>query len=138
MQMHSKFVLAAILASSALIASAEDAHHPADAPVDSAENTASASTDMTKAMTEQMQKMQAAHDKAASAKTPVERQAAMQEGMKVMKDSMAMMGKEQSAMGCMGMSGAKDGAGKGMMGMMGMMMQMMEQQSSMMEMPIKK
>jgi hypothetical protein len=79
--------------------------------------------------------MQAAHDKAASAKTPVERQAAMQEGMKVMKDSMAMMGKEQSALGCMGMAGAKDGAGKGMMGMM---MQMMEQQSSMMEMPIKK
>ena len=131
MQMHSKFVLAAILASSALIASAEDTHHPADAPVDSAENTAPAST----AMTEQMQKMQTAHDKAASAKTPVERQAAMQEGMKVMKDSMAMMAKEQSAMGCMGMSGAKDGAGKGMMGMM---MQMMEQQSSMMEMPIKK
>ena len=68
MQMHSKFVLAAILASSALIASAEDVHHPADAPVDSAENTAPASTAMTKAMTEQMQKMQAAHDKAAAAK----------------------------------------------------------------------
>ena len=135
MQTHSKFILAAILASSALMASAEDAHHPADAPVDSTENIAPASTAMTKAMAEQMQKMQAAHDKAAAAKTPAERQSAMQEGMNAMKDSMAMMSKEQSAMGCMGMSGAKDGAGKGMMDMM---MQMMEQQSSMMEMPMKK
>ncbi|MNZ56859.1 hypothetical protein D3C78_748180 [compost metagenome] len=59
----------------------------------------------------------------------------MQEGMKAMKDSMAMISKEQSAMGCMGMSGTKDGTDKGMMAMM---MQMMEQQSSMMEMPMKK
>jgi len=135
MQMPFKFVLAAILASSALIASAEDAHHPADAPGDSTESTAPASAAMTKAMTDQIQKMQSAHDKAAAAKTPAERQAAMQEGMKTMKDSMAMMSKEQSAMGCMGMSGAKEGGGKGMMDMM---MQMMEQQSSMMEMPMKK
>jgi hypothetical protein len=48
MQTHSKFVLAAILASSAFIASAEDAHHPADAPGDSTESTAPASAAITK------------------------------------------------------------------------------------------
>ena len=135
MHKHSKFVLAAVLASSALMAFAEDAHHPADAPGDATESTAPTSTAVNQAMAEQIEKMQAAHDKAAAAKTPAERQAAMQEGMKAMKDSMAMMRKEQSAMGCMNMSGAKDGGGKGMMDMM---MQMMEQQSSMMEMPMKK
>ncbi|MBV4489164.1 hypothetical protein [Pseudomonas oryzicola] len=135
MQTHPKFVLAAILAGCTLIASAEDAHHPDAAPADSAKNTAPASTAMTKAMNEQMQKMQAAHDKASAARTPAERHAAMQEGMKVMKDSMAMMNKDKSAMDCMGMPGAKGGSG---MGMMDMMMQMMEQQSSMMDMPVKK
>ncbi|AZE49085.1 hypothetical protein C4K04_3413 [Pseudomonas chlororaphis] len=135
MKTHSRFVLAAILTGSVLMAYAEDAHHPADAPTDSTESTAPASTVMTKAMTEQMQKMQAAHDKAMAAKTPAERQAAMQEGMKAMKEGMALMSKEQGAMGCMGMSGAKDGAGRGMMDMM---MQMMERQSSMMEMPMPK
>lgn len=65
----------------------------------------------------------------------------MQEGMKTMKESMAMMSKQHDAAGCMGMgsgmgmSGAKDGMGKGMMGMM---MKMMDQQSSMMDMPMKK
>jgi len=135
MHMHSKFVLAAILAGGTLMSYAEDAHHPADVPVDSAESTASVSTATTKTMDEQIQKMQAAHDKAATAATSVERQSALQEGMQVMKDSMAMMSKQQAAMDCMGMSGAKDGAGKGMMDMM---MQMMEQQSSMMEMPMDK
>jgi hypothetical protein len=117
------------------MASAEDAHHPADAPGSAIESTAPTPTAMTEAMTEQMEKMQAAHDKAAAAKTPAERQAALQEGMKALKDSMAMMSKEQGSMGCMGMSAAKDGTGKGMMDMM---MQMMEQQSSMMDMPMKK
>lgn len=135
MQAHSKLVLAAILASSAFIASAEDAHHPADAPGGSTASTTSAQPVMSKAMTEQMQKMQVAHDKTAAAKTPVERHAAMQEGMKTMKESMAMMSKEHGAMGCMDMSGTKDGGGRGMMDMM---MNMMEQQSSMMEMPMKK
>lgn len=134
MQTHSKFVVAALLAGSACIASAEDAHHPVDAPGDSTQSTAPAATAITKAMSDQMQKMQAAHDKAAAAKTPAERQAAMQEGMKAMKDSMAMMSKEHRAMGCMGMSGAKEGGGNEMMDMM---IQMMEQQSSMMEMPMK-
>lgn len=135
MKKHSKLVLAVILSGSAVIALAQDAPPPANASVESTENIAPASTDMTTAMAEQMQKMQAAHAKAVAAKTPVERQAAMQEGMKVMKESMAMMNKEPGAMGCMGMPGAKGGPGKGMMGMMGMMMQMMEQQSSMMGMP---
>lgn len=60
-----------------------------------------------------------------------------------MKDSLAMMSKQQGAAGCtgaemgsgMGMSGSKDGMGKGMMEMM---MKMMDQQSSMMDMPMKK
>ena len=132
MKKHSKLVLAVILSGSAVIALAQDAAPPANAPVESTENIAPASTAMTTAMAEQMQKMQVAHAKAAAAKTLVERQAAMQEGMKVMKESMAMMNKEPGAMGCMGMPGAKGGPGKGMMGMM---MQMMEQQSSMMGMP---
>ncbi|KQN42155.1 MULTISPECIES: hypothetical protein [unclassified Pseudomonas] len=139
MQAISKLVLATILASSAFMASAEDAHHPADVPSNSAENTAPApapeSAAMTQAMTDQMQKMQAAHDKAAAAKTPAERHAAMQEGMKTMKDSMAMMSKHHSAMGCMNMSGDKNSGG---MGMMDMMMKMMDQQSNMMNMPMTK
>ncbi|MNG35664.1 hypothetical protein D3C84_1224620 [compost metagenome] len=77
-------------------------------------------------MTEQMQKMQDAHDKAAAAKTPEERQAAMQESMKTMKDSMAMMHKNCHGMD---MTGNKDGMG---------MMNMMDQQSSMMKMPMSK
>ncbi|WP_277591146.1 hypothetical protein [Pseudomonas chlororaphis] len=135
MHKHSTFVLAAVLAGGALMASAEDAHHPADAPGSAIESTAPTPAAMTEAMTKQMEKMQAAHDKAAAAKTPAERQTALQEGMKALKDSMAMMSKEQGSMGCMGMSAAKDGTGKGMMDMM---MQMMEQQSSMMDMPMKK
>lgn len=135
MQAHSKWVLAAVLASSTFIASAEDAHHPTEAPGDSTENTAPTSAAMTRAMADQMQKMQAAHDKAAAAKTPAERHAAMQEGMKTLQDGLAMMSQEQRAMGCMSMPGAK---GAGGMGMMDMMMKMMGQQSSMMEMPMNK
>lgn len=82
MQTQLKLVLAAILASSVFMASAEDEHHPADAP-----DSAPSESAMNKAMSEQMQKMQAAHDKAAAAKTPAERQAAMQEGMKMMNKS---------------------------------------------------
>ena len=83
-------------------------------------------------MTEQMQKMQAAHDKAAAAKTPAERHAAMQESMKTMKDSMAVMHKNCHGMG---IDGKKDGME---MGMMNMMMKMMDQQSSMKKMPMSK
>ncbi|QQZ39457.1 hypothetical protein IF690_15430 [Pseudomonas sp. SK3(2021)] len=135
MHKPSIFVLATVLAGGTLMASAEEAHHPADAPGGAIQSTTPTTTTMTEAMTEQMEKMQAAHDKAAAAKTPAERQAAMQEGMKALRDSMAMMSKERRSMGCMGMPGAQDGTGKGMMDMM---MQMMEQQSSMMDMPMKK
>ena len=141
MQTQLKLVLAAILASSLSMANAEDEHHPADAPASTTTASAPSESAMNNAMSEQMQKMQAAHDKAAAAKTPDERQAALQEGMKTMKESMAMMSKQHDAAGCMGMgsgmgmSGAKDGMGKGMMGMM---MKMMDQQSSMMDMPMKK
>lgn len=147
MQTQLKLVLAAILASSVFMASAEDEHHPADAPASTTAASAPSESAMNKAISEQMQKMQAAHDKAAAAKTPAERQAAMQEGMKTMKDSLTMMSKQQGAAGCtgmgmgsgMGMSGSKDGMGMGMgKGMMEMMMKMMDQQSSMMDMPMEK
>jgi hypothetical protein len=72
----------------------------------------------------------------------------MQEGMAVMKDSMAMM-KQMHMAHCQGMSnmgmmkGMKQGDGmpmksmmQGDMRMMDMMMQMMDQQSSMMKMPM--
>ncbi|CAI8889603.1 MULTISPECIES: hypothetical protein [Pseudomonas] len=141
MQTQMKLVLAAIMASSLSMANAEDEHHPADAPASTTTASAPSESAMNNAMSEQMQKMQAAHDKAAAAKTPDERQAALQEGMKTMKESMAMMSKQHDAAGCMGMgsnmgmSGSKDGMGKGMMGMM---MKMMDQQSSMIDMPVKK
>ena len=137
MNISLKCILAALLVSSPLIASAVDEHHPEGqtAPV----KTSEAATPMqNNVMTEQMQKMQAAHDKAAAAKTPAERHAAMQESMKTMKDSMAMMQKNCHGMGMgmgMGMDGNKDGME---MGMMNMMMKMMDQQSSMMNMPMSK
>lgn len=141
MQTQMKLAIAAMLASSVFMANAEDEHHPADAPASATAASTLSEPAMNKAMSEQLQKMQAAHDKAAAAKTPEERQAAMQEGMKTMKESMAMMSKQHDAAGCMGMgsgmgmSASKDGMGKGMMGMM---MKMMDQQSSMMDMPMKK
>jgi len=140
MQTQSKWVLAAILTSSIFMANAEDEHHPADAPAGAMAASTPSESSMYKAMSEQMQKMQAAHDKAAAAKTPDERHAAMQESMKTMKESMAMMSQQHDAAGCMnmgskmGMSGSRDGLGNGMMGMM---MKMMDQQSSMMDMPMK-
>jgi hypothetical protein len=87
-------------------------------------------------MAEQMQKMQAARDKMAAAKTPAERQAAMEEGMHTMKGSMAMMLDMSTGNGCknMGMSGTENGGTQ----MMDMMMKMMDQQSSMMSMPMTK
>jgi hypothetical protein len=79
--------------------------------------------------------MQAAHEKMIAAKTPAERQAAMQEGMATMKDSMGMMHNHCQGMGM--------GMGKGMSGgmahsdqMMDMMMKMMDQQSNMMKKPM--
>jgi hypothetical protein len=140
--------LVALLASSSFMVSAAEEPKTAAIPASvTMPGTASGAINK-QAMSEQMQKMQAAHDKAAAAKTPAERQAAMQEGMQTMKDSLTMMSQQQSAAGCsgmgmgMGMSGSKDGQGMGMdgsmggMGMMDMMMEMMDQQSSMMNMPM--
>ena len=124
-----KLILATLLVSSPLMASAVDEHHP-EGQTAPAKTSEAATPMQNNVMTEQMQKMQAAHDKAAAAKTPAERHAAMQESMKTMKDSMAMMHKNCNGMG---MSGGKDG-----MGMMNMMMKMMDQQSSMMKMPMSK
>ena len=130
-----KLILATLLVSSPLIASAVDEHHP-EGQTAPAKTSEAATPMQNNVMTEQMQKMQAAHDKAAAAKTPAERHAAMQESMKTMKDSMAMMHKNCHGMG---MAGNKDGMEMGMMNMMmNMMMKMMDQQSSMMKMPMSK
>ena len=126
-----KFILAALLVSSPLIVSAVDEHHP-EGQTAPAKTSEAATPMQNNVMTEQMQKMQAAHDKAAAAKTPAERHAAMQESMKTMKDSMAMMHKNCHGMG---MAGNSDGMESGMMNMM---MKMMDQQSSMMKMPMSK
>ncbi|MBV7551511.1 hypothetical protein KW841_04000 [Pseudomonas sp. PDM28] len=127
-----KIILATLLTSSPLIASAVDEHHPEQGQTASGQTSKTATPMPNNVMTEQMQKMQAAHDKAVAAKTPAERHAAMQESMKTMKDSMAMMHKNCHGMG---MDGNKDGME---MGMMNMMMKMMDQQSSMMNMPMSK
>ena len=127
-----KIILATLLMSSPLIASAVDEHHPEQGQTAPGHTSGTATPMQNNVMTEQMQKMQAAHDKAAAAKTPAERHAAMQESMKTMKDSMAMMHKNCHGKG---MDGNKDGME---MGMMNMMMKMMDQQSSMMKMPMSK
>jgi hypothetical protein len=131
MNISLKLILAALLMSSPFVASAVDEHHP-EGQTAPALTSAAATSMQNNVMTEQMQKMQAAHDKAAAAKTPAERHAAMQESMKTMKDSMALMHKNCHGMG---MGGNKDGTE---MGMMNMMMKMMDQQSSMMNMPMSK
>ncbi|MHC8361073.1 hypothetical protein ACYZUA_12255 [Pseudomonas sp. LS2P72] len=132
MHTHFKTLVAALLISSPLVALAVEEHHPDTPPTAPATATATATT-QDKAMSEQMQKMQAAHEKMIAAKTPAERQAAMQEGMATMKDSMGMMHNHCQGMGMgKGMSGGKDRSDQ----MMGVMMKMMDQQSSMMKMPI--
>ena len=75
-----------------------------------------------------------------AAKTPEERQAAMQVAMQTMKDGMAMM-KKMPMDGCQqrGRTTGSRADGMGMHGdgqMMDMMMKMMDQQSSMMSMPM--
>lgn len=129
MHTHFKALVAALLIGSPLVALAVD-DHPDTPPT--APTTATANT-QDKAMSEQMEKMQAAHEKMIAAKTPAERQAAMQEGMATMKDSLGMMHNHCQGMGMgKGMSGGKDRSEQ----MMGMMMKMMEQQSNMMKMPM--
>lgn len=127
-----KALVAALLIGSPLFALAVDEHHPEQAPA-APTDTAPAQD---QAMTEQMQKMQAIHDRIAAAKTPAERQAAMQEGMQAMREGMAMLQNNCPGMGMgMGMSGGKGGGMGGGMGMMNMMMKMMDQQSDMMKQP---
>lgn len=128
MHTHLKALVAALLISSPLVALAVEEHHP-DTP-STAPTTANVAT-QDKAMSEQMKKMQAAHEKMIAAKTPAERRAAMQEGMATMKDSLGMMHNHCQGMG-MGMSDGKDHSDQ----MMGMMMKMMDEQSSMMKMPM--
>ncbi|MEP7298104.1 MAG: hypothetical protein ABI702_18120 [Burkholderiales bacterium] len=95
-------------------------------------------------MDEQMKTMQGMHDRMMQAKTPEQRSALMSEHMKVMQDSMAMMGgmgpmdgmKDKPAMGAEkdGVPGMQGTQGKGSMdGDMGMHHQMMEKRMQMMQ-----
>lgn len=152
-----KTVIALAIAATTFTAQANEAHHQdASATVTkkaakpAAKKTAASQvTPSSKEMEMQMEKMNAVHAKMAAAKTPEERQAAMQEGMTVMKDGMGMMKHMhmahcQGGMSSMGMmKGMKPGDGAQMksmmpgdMRMMDMMMQMLDQQSSMMKMPM--
>ncbi|WP_248804413.1 hypothetical protein [Pseudomonas sp. MWU13-2100] len=123
-----KLILAALLVSSPLLASAADAPQAEQTPTAPAQTSETATPMQNKAMTEQMQKMQAAYDKMAAAKTPVERRAAMQENIKTMRDSMGMLQQNCNGTGVPGNNNS--------LGMMNMMMKMMDQQSSMMAMPM--
>jgi hypothetical protein len=118
-----KSLVAALLIGSPLLAVAVDEHHPEQAPA-KAESTSAPPQEQ--AMAEQMQKMQAIHDRLAAAKTPEERQAAMHDGMQAMREGLGMMQN-----GC-----AEKGMGQHMKmmdsKMMNMMMQMMDQQAGMM------
>jgi hypothetical protein len=121
-------LVAALLISSPLIALA--ANEP---PANTSPTVPATTTAQDKAWSEQLQKMQAAHEKMAAAKTPAERRIAMQEGMDAMRGGIGMMQGQ-----CPGM-----GMGKGMAGgkyhsdqMMDLMQKMMDQQSSMMKQPL--
>jgi len=91
----------------------------------------------------QMKTMQAMHDKMMQAKTPEQRSALMPEHMKVMQDSMVMMGSMGSGAmmgkGGMGAMGADKGGAPGMQGKgpmdgdMGMHYQMMDKRMQMMQ-----
>ena len=70
-----------------------DAHHPDAAPAAGMPSMPMGGTGAPMArMDEQMKTMQAMHDKMMQAKTPEQRSALMAEHMKVMQDSMSMMG----------------------------------------------
>ncbi|WP_223484449.1 hypothetical protein [Pseudomonas sp. A-RE-19] len=134
MHIYIKSLVAALLISSPLLVLATE--YPETAPAtptdDSTQTTPTPAQN--NAMSEQMKKMQAAHDKMIAAKTPAERQAAMQEAMTTMRNGIGMMHDNCAGMGMgKGMYGGKDGQGKAMMDMM---MKMMDQQSRMMKMPM--
>lgn len=130
--MHKHFIslVAALLLSSPLIALAAD-----EQPANTSPTAPATTTAQDKAWSEQLQKMQAAHEKMAAAKTPAERRIAMQEGMNAMRGGIGMMQGQCPGMGM--------GMGKGMAGgmghsdqMMDLMQKMMDQQSSMMKQPL--
>jgi hypothetical protein len=132
MHIYVKSLLAALLMSSPLLAPA--AEYPETVPAAPTDNATQATPMQDKAMSEQMKKMQAAHDKMIAAKTPAERRAAMQEAMTTMRTSLGMLHDNCRGMGMgMGMSGGK---GSSDTAMMDMMMKMMDQQSMMMKMPM--
>ena len=123
-------LVAALLISSPLIALAAD-----EPPANTSPTASATATPQDKAWSEQLQKMQAAHEKMAAAKTPTERRIAMQEGMDAMRGGIGMMQGQCPGMGM--------GMGKGMAGgkyhsdqMMDLMQKMMDQQSSMMKQPL--
>ena len=120
-----------------------DAHHPYASPAAGMPMDGQGAS-MAR-MDEQIKAMQAMHDKMMKARTPEQRNALMAKHMKVMQDSMAMMG-GMGGMGSMGRGGmmgqgsmdAKPGTpgmhGKGAMeGNMGMDRQMMEKCMQMMQ-----
>lgn len=132
MHIYVKSLLAALLMSSPLLAPA--AEYPETVPAAPSNDATQTMPMQDKAMSEQMKKMQAAHDKMIAAKTPAERQAAMQEAMTTMRNSLGMMHDNCRGMGMgKGMSGGKDNSDTAMMDMM---MKMMDQQSRMMKMPM--
>jgi hypothetical protein len=128
-----------------------DAHHPDAAPAAGMPMPMGGPGAPMARMDEQMKVMQAMHDKMMQAKTPEQRSALMAEHMKVMQDSMAMMGgmghggmMAGGAMGAMGgMNDKPDNSGTpGMQAMpgkgaadggMGMHHQMMEKRMQMMQ-----
>ncbi|WP_374554276.1 hypothetical protein [Aquitalea pelogenes] len=138
-----KSLFAAALAVAASNVIANEAHHPdASAPTASTKPaTTPRKVRANKVLDAQMKKMQAAQVRMLSAKTPEERQAAMQAAMQTMKDGMAMM-KNMRMDSCLqrGRSTSSCTDSMSMMQgdepMMDMMMKMMDQQSSMLSMPM--
>lgn len=70
MQSQLKLMLAVVLAGSALMAHADEKQNAGDATTSAPAASTPSESAMNKAMSEQMHKMQVAHDKAAAAKTP--------------------------------------------------------------------
>lgn len=141
---HTVLALALVFAGAVAIAQVKpeedhSAHHPAgSAPAPAAKAPAPAGSPANDMFAEQIKKMQDIHKRMQAAKTPAERQALMDEHMKVMQsgmDMMSQMGGGQS-MGMGSMGGASGGMGSGgMMDMHGAMerrMAMMEQMMQMM------
>jgi hypothetical protein len=120
-----------------------DTHHPDAAPTGNMPMPIDGPDAQMARLDEQMKAMQAMHDKMMMAKTPEERSALMAEHMKVMQDSMALMG-EIGPGGMMGKGGMR-AAGANTAGIpdiqdkdptdgdMGVQRQMMEKRMQMMQ-----